>query len=68
MRRFTFGALDNRFPQETKTLVEADDYEIGDGFVSFIRDGKKFLSLPFSKVGVVAELTDDNDLPFTNAT
>ena len=72
MARYTFGAeQQNLDPWGIRkalgpiTVVEADSYRIDPGFVTFVRGDKAFLSIPHSKVSVVAELTDDNDLPFT---
>ncbi|QZT56726.1 hypothetical protein [Mycolicibacterium austroafricanum] len=49
--------------QGPQIVIEADDYRIGEGFVTFLRGDKAFLSMPVSKVGLVAELTEDNELP-----
>ena len=66
-KRFTFGSLDKRDYTNTKTQVIADDYELKEGFVTFTLDGEKILSLPYSKVGLVAALDEDNNLPITKA-
>lgn len=71
MKRFTFGAdkIDQdpwgiRFKVGAKYVVEADRYRIEPGFVTFYRGDDAILSIPASRVPVVGELTDDDDLPF----
>ncbi|UXA05705.1 hypothetical protein KXD96_22795 [Mycobacterium sp. SMC-2] len=72
MPRYTYGALSEpvdpfgfRRRVGAKTVVLADSYRIDSGYVTFIRDDKPFLSVPFSKAPVVAELDDNNDIPIT---
>lgn len=72
MPRYTFGAdskaLDPwgiRRQVGPKSIVEADTYRIDSGYVTFIRNDKPFLSVPFSKAPVVAELDETDDLPIT---
>lgn len=59
MPRYTYGAIDKK----AKTVVEADTYRIDSGYVTFLRDDKPFLSVPFSKAPIVAELDADGELP-----
>ncbi len=71
MKRFTFGAqsvsLDPwniRKATSPLSVVEADSYTIGEGFVTFLRQGGPFLSIPVSKVGMVGELGEDDQPMF----
>ncbi|WP_374158773.1 hypothetical protein ACEWX3_04635 [Mycobacterium sp. G7A2] len=70
MKRYTIGAMSTnadpwgfRKVQGPQIVIEADAYNIGEGFVTFFRGGEAFLSMPVSKVGLVAELTEDNEIP-----
>lgn len=72
MPRYTFGASSQaldpwgiRRRVGAKSVVEADGYRIDSGYVTFLRGDKPFLSVPFEKAPVVAELDDNNDLPIT---
>ncbi len=72
MKRYTFGAerfnLDPwgiRTAAGPASIVEAEGYRIDRGFVTFYRDGADFLSLPHSRVALVAELDAENGLPLT---
>ncbi len=49
--------------QGPKLVVEADAYRIDPGFVTFLRGGEPFVSVPHSKVGVVETLGDDDSSP-----
>lgn len=72
MPRYTYGAMSEpldpfgfRRRVGAKTVVEADSYRIDSGYVTFLRGDKPFLSVPFSKVPVVAELSEKNEVPIT---
>ncbi|WP_155726839.1 hypothetical protein [Mycobacterium avium] len=72
MPRYTFGADAKaadpwgiRRQVGPKSIVEADTYRIDSGYVTFLRGDKPFLSVPFSKAPIVAELSEKNEVPIT---
>lgn len=42
-----------------RLAVEADEYRVDPGYITFLRDGKPYVSIPNSKVGAVDTLDED---------
>lgn len=44
-------------------VIDADSYFIAEGFVTFVRNGENFVSVPVSRVGTVGEVLADHTNP-----
>ncbi len=72
MPRYTIGAQPTQdasgkpgAPQ--MVIIEADTYVIDNSFVTFLKDRRPIISVPFLKIGVVAELDANNQTPLKTA-
>lgn len=69
MPRYTIGAQHTHqtpagtSPAGQMAVIEADTYVIDNNFVTFIKDRRPIISVPFLKVGLVAELDDNDQIP-----
>ena len=72
MPRYTIGAQPTKdaagnpgAPQ--MVIIEADTYVIDNSFVTFLKDRRPIISVPFLKIGIVAELDQNNQTPLKTA-
>ena len=72
MPRYTIGAQPTKDASGANAaaqmvIVEADTFVIDNGFVTFLKDRRPIISVPFLKIGIVAELDHNNQTPLKTA-